>query len=337
MGRATKLLRWLAPISIWLPRALWECARVIRNEKPDALLTSGPPHDVHLVGALLRRRFNIPWVADFRDPWVTYGVPTPNRPLWSRLEPAFERAVFGRADAIVANTPSVRAALETAYPAQARKMVAITNGYDPEAFGDPTPVPSGNPNPSIVHSGVLYAGRDPRPFLDALASLNGEDGGDRVGARFLGRAEQSEFELGAEIQRRGLSSLVTVEGQLPYRQALRVTTEADILLLLDTPGRRLGVPAKLYEYLGARRPILALAERGGDVEWVLKQSGVPFRIVPPADASGVRRALAELIPEGRRWAQHGRGGAVARPFTRESTASQLAGVLDRHRPPSRQG
>ena len=337
MGRATKFLRWLAPIAIWLPGALWRCARVIRQEKPDALLTSGPPHDVHLAGAILRRRFNIPWVADFRDPWVTHGIPTPSRPLWGRLEPAFERAVFGRADAIVANTPSVRDALGAAYPAHVRKMVAITNGYDPEAFAGDTPAPCRGPV-SVVHSGSVYAGRDPRPFLDAVRALN-EEAGARITARFLGRAERGQdgFDLGAEIERRGLAGLVTLDGQLAHAEALRATTQADILLLLDSPGRRLGVPAKLYEYLGARRPILALAERGGDVEWVLGQSGIPFRIVRPGDYPGVRAALAELIAEARNRPPDRPEAPGPRPFTRESTAGQLAELLSRQTRTCRRG
>lgn len=104
---------------------------------------------------------------------------------------------------------------------------------------------------------------------------------------------------------------------------------ADILLLLDTPGRRAGVPAKIYEYIGADRPILCLGEPDGDLAWVLRQSGVPHRIVRPGDVAGITGALAELIGVVRRERNEpGRKSTPSPVFTRERMAQQLASVLD---------
>src|SRR4029077_3555512 len=100
-----------------------------------------------------------------------------------------------------------------------------------------------------------------------------------------------------EIRSRGLGDVVSVGGQVPYDECLARMVRADILLLLDTPGRRIAVRAKLYEYVGAGRPVLALGEPDGDTAWVLGQCGISHRIASPGDSKGIRQALAELVDE----------------------------------------
>src|SRR5262249_32087584 len=102
-------------------------------------------------------------------------------------------------------------------------------------------------------------------------------------------------DLKAEIGRRGLESVVTFGGQVTYAEAVQAMTRASVLLLFESPGRREGVPATLYEYIGAGRPILALGESDGDLAWVLRESGAVHRIVSPKDPSAIGRALADLI------------------------------------------
>src|SRR5205823_4898059 len=150
-------------------------------------------------------------------------------------------------------------------------------------------------------------------------SANGPGVHPPLEVTFLGRSEQ-RYRLLAEIEQRGLGQVVREGGQIGYGQVLRRLVEADILLLMDTPGRRVGVPAKLYEYLGARRPILALTEPDGDVANVLAQSGVPYRIAAPSEPGRIRQALAELVAE----VAADRDGCTAPDalgrFTRENTA-----------------
>jgi hypothetical protein len=107
-----------------------------------------------------------------------------------------------------------------------------------------------------------------------------------------------------------------------------VMTKSDILLLLDSPGRRVGIPAKLFEYLGAGRPILALTEANSDGAWALQTSGFPHRIAPPLDVARILQALIEL-----RDGLHARTLAAPSPrqlatFSRGRLAEQLAGYLD---------
>ena len=329
----SKPLRRVARQAIWLAPALTAAMQVVREFRPDALLTSSPSNWVHLLGLGLKRRFNLPWVADFRDPWVTDGTPNQGRSLTLRWQTFWERSVMKRADTIVANAPLALKSIQEVYPQHAHKMVTITNGYDAESF---PAVPHRAPNGlvTLLHAGEVSQGRDPRPLLDALQGLGQEQQGlaQKLRVRFLGKVTPTDiaegFNFPGELERRSLRDTVVVEGRVPYQRVLGDMSSTDILLMLDTPGRRIGIPAKAYEYLGARRPILALAERDGDVAWLLKESGIPHRIAPPREPARIRQALLELVKDVR-------AGQVAlpdkeklAPFTRERLAQRLAQVLN---------
>jgi glycosyltransferase involved in cell wall biosynthesis len=239
--------------------------------------------------------------------------------------------VVQEADRIIANTPLCCTGLQAAYPGQRHKIAYLTNGFDPEFFPPPAPLVPVNPWLTVLHAGEIYSGRNPGPFFDALKALELARPASQspVRVRLLGRFTEDCFDPRPAFQQRGLQHLVEVGGQVPYAEALRAMTQADILLLLDTPGRKVSIPAKLFEYLGAARPILALAEPDSDTAWALRASGNPHRIASPLDVAGIQRALVEL----RDGLQQGTLTLPSRErlttFTRANLAQQLAGHLDR--------
>ncbi len=328
-------LKLYAPLVSWLPKAWWACRRAIRENEPAAFLTSGPPHHAHRLGLWLKQFYGIPWVADFRDPWVTgleaAGGSVPkgrrNRNAAQRLE----SRVMDLADVVIANTPGACASLQQGYPANAHKMHAIPNGYDPETFERLDASPPAVGEMTIIHPGQLYGGRDPRPFLDAIKVLSSDSqpGMKRFRVKFSGNLDTPSFNLQREIENRSLGEIVSVSGQVPYLQSLREMKQADLLLLLDTPGRRTGVPAKLYEYIGAKRPILALGESDGDLAWVLRQSGLPYRIAPPHDSERIRDLLIELSCVAGELSPAVSTQTGPARFSRENLTAELAKYLDR--------
>jgi glycosyltransferase involved in cell wall biosynthesis len=323
-------LKFHAPIMPWLPKAWWACLRAIRRHKPEVVLTSGPPHQVHLLGLVLKRQFDIPWVADFRDPWVagveSFGRAARPRGRW---DARFEAAVMDGADVIIANTPRNRDLIQQAYPLAAGKMLAVTNGYDPEPFASVARSLRRGDHCRIVHAGQLYAGRDPRPFLDAIKDLEHQRpaGYRPVQVHFLGNLDRPDCDVSAEIRTRGLLGVVNLDGIVPYQRSLREMVQSDILLLLDSPGRTAGVPAKVYEYIGAGRPILALGESCSDLGWVLQESGVPHRISPLEDPARIKQSLIELQAEPLRDPESN-GLPAGAVFTREYITGELARILD---------
>ena len=332
-GLLSKPLRRFAPYAVWLAPAVREALRLVHRCRPDAVLTSGPPHCVHLLGLLLRRHFRLPWVADFRDPWVADGKQAAQRSLKIRWETHWERAVIRGADVVVANAPRACRSMQNAYPRYRGKMITITNGYDPESFPPQELDPPVDRTLTILHAGELYCGRDPRPFLDALRDLQSEHSTPLpLRVRLVGSLSAKDFAAGfdlrREVEQRGLAASVSLEGWMPYQRVLKDLLASDLLLLFDTPGRQIGIPAKAYEYLGAGRPILALAERDGDLAWLLRASGLPHRIAPPHNPVQIKRALAELIKE------LSSGNSVSllqggtSQFTRETLAGRLADALN---------
>ena len=135
--------RAFGPYSVWLSKALAACGRALGDHRPDAVLTSGPPHLVHLLGLYLKRRHGLPWVADFRDPWITKEEGTPT--CWphgtrsiapEEMANALERAVIENADVIASTGPLATRKLSETFPDRRTRMVTLTNGYDPESFDD---------------------------------------------------------------------------------------------------------------------------------------------------------------------------------------------------------
>ncbi len=325
-GLLGKVQRRVAPLAHWLPRAWSAVHRMVNEHRPDAVITSSPPGCVHLLGLWTQAKYQLPWVACFRDPWIT-NHRNEKLTLIKRLELRYEAKVMQHADAIVANTPLNLQGFREAYPKSAAKMVTIINGFDPDKF-----VTSASWRPSetitLLHAGELYYGRDPRAVLDAMQSLQQADGASPLRAHFLGRATEGLFDLPKEVQARGLGAVVSTQGQVPYADALQQMVRADLLLLIHTPGYRVGVPAKLYEYLGARRPILALAEPDSDIAWVLRQSGVLHRIAPHHDHAAIRQALVELCHEIRQGSPAVTDPDALLGFTRERMAERFAQCLD---------
>jgi glycosyltransferase involved in cell wall biosynthesis len=331
VGRLWKPIRRFYPWGVWLPLAWARCRRAIRDHRPDAVLTSGPPHHVHLLGQHLRRWQGLPWVADFRDPWAV-GHPSLISKQESRRGWEFraEAAVLSDADAIVTNTPRGRSLLSKAYPQHASKMVSITNGYDPENFLPNENPPLSGPTVDIAHLGEVYADRDPGPFLEAICQLKCDEAVNRTfRVRFIGNfsSASQQADLENQIRADGLHDVVSLGSQVPYAQSLRAMAEADILLLVDNPGRPAGVPAKLYEYIGAGRPILALADYESDVAWILSESGLPYRIAPPRDPEAIRRALCELLKDPTTAAYRKADHSPTR-FTREQLSGELSQLLN---------
>jgi len=312
---APKVLRKFAQNALWLPRAWSACQRVIERYRPDAILTSGPPHCVHMLGHYLRRSSGLPWVADFRDPWISDGTPR-DLSLLQHWLARWERTVFERADLILANAPNATRLFQQTYPARADRIATLTNGFDPRTVASGRPYQDAAVH--LLHAGEIYAGRDPEPLFDAMMHLNRRADARPFHLDILGRCDGIN----------GKNELMSFHGQQRYEQSLDAMAHADILVLFDSPGRTIGVPAKLYEYLGAGRPILALAEPDGDVAAILRSSGVVHRLARPKDATAIRQALLELECEFES-PEASPPSSRLRQFTRANLASTLANHLDR--------
>ncbi|MGZ4400798.1 MAG: glycosyltransferase family 4 protein [Gaiellaceae bacterium] len=308
----------------WLATALPAARRIVREHGIDVVLTTSPPTSVHLIGAALRRSTGVRWIADLRDSIVS----KPDRRYERALVRAKERAhawVAGlaarRADAIVAVTPTIA---EEMRGLGARGEIAlIPNGADFDDF-DGLPYRPGE-RFRITHTGSFFGKRDPRPFLNALAAVDVP-----VTARFVGdfRAVDRAWVKGLDLGDR-----LELTPFQPHAVATRLMRDSEALLLLlpYEGGRGLDVPSgKLFEYLAARRPILAATPPEGAAAALVREADAGI-VVPPDDEAATLSALEGLVG---RW-QAGALADVALPeqvaarIDRRARARELAALVER--------
>jgi len=325
---------WLVPDPYvgWARRAGAAAARLMRERRFDAVLSSSPPDSVHLA-ALGLGRGRAPWVVDFRDPWMGLNRRTPPTAWHARRHAALEARVVAGADLVVAAARSHAEQLERATP-RPRRVVHLPNGFEPAAATSaPESAPSAEPPAAssffrIVYTGTLARVPDVDTFLDALHEMLARRPEARRRVRVV---LAGPFETGYRDRAIALGltpGIVSFEGPRPYAETRALQASADLLALWKMAGMTATVPGKLYEYLDTGRPVLALLEPADEAgELVERAGGVR---VDPRDRTGVVDALDRAYLA---WREHGRAPA-ARPawiedHTRAALAGRLAAELDR--------
>lgn len=240
----------------WFPYALSAASRLLEQWKPDAIYASALPFTAFLVADSLSRQYGIPWVAELRDLWVDnhYYKHYYNYPSWrQRIEEQLERRILSSATGLVTVSEPLASTLKAKY---GKPTVVIFNGFDPGDYPSPSVIPSRDNFIKIVYTGTIYEDRrDPYVLFQALQKL--ETLAEKVRVAFYGRYLGGISELSKQY---GVEHLVEINEMVSYEESLRLQSEADILLLLlwNDPKERGVYTGKLFEYIGARRPILAI-------------------------------------------------------------------------------
>lgn len=275
----------------WFGPALAAGRGLLARWRPDLIIASAPPYTGLIVAARLSRESGIPWIADIRDPWANnpYGT-EPGWRLW--CDRVLERLTLRSAAAIVTVSPPFSAALRQRY---GKPTGTFLNGYSPEDVVAPPPRPPSDVL-SIVYTGTIYAGfRDPSALFAAMALLGERRG--RVEAVFYGPAAD---EIRPLAERHGVGDRVSVRPGVPYRQALERQAAADVLLLLQhnhvTDAGN--IPAKLFEYLGARRPVLLLGYEAGIIAGMIRERQAGFVCNDPAAIAVRLGQWLDDLPQG---------------------------------------
>lgn len=332
----------------FVPCAVMRALPEMMARRPDVIYSSAPPFSCHLTALCLKSLFQVPWVADFRDPWASNPFRNndayPSLHVWNQR---LEATVVREADLVVSNTPSLEEDFRKRYP-HLDRFVSISNGYDPvllQSFMDVRPHEAGRSGAgiSIVHTGEVYGLRSPRSLITALGQLKTEDTKLLESLRlvFYGKVHDREA-LIALARNLDVDEVLAYKGHVEHDEALRHCSEADILLLLGVMGERpeIQVPSKIYEYLALRKPILSLSKRGGAIHRLLEDSGVPFLLADLEDEEEIRivlkRAAKGDFDGGEGW-----NGVGAFAFDRLALrlaklmgALQLGGTPVWHEPPA---
>jgi glycosyltransferase involved in cell wall biosynthesis len=331
-GRYPALLaqpdRW---ISWWLS-AVPAGLRLIRKYRPDLIWSTYPIASAHLIALTLQRLSGLPWVADQRDPMIDDGYPA--HPRTRAIHQWIEAKALRHSAAMVCTTPGALRAWRTRFPQAAeQRFTLIENGYDEENFLRSAAVADLVHRPRrvfrLLHSGLIYPSeRDPRALFIALSDLL--ENGDIAPANFrlVLRASGHDDFLRPLIQRLGIAPIVELAPPLPYREALAEMLSADGLLLLQAANCNAQIPAKLYEYLRARRPILALTDPAGDTATALRRAGIDTigMLHSSADIASALMRFLRLCSESR--APLAPAYAIAR-HSRAARTLELADLFNR--------
>ena len=309
----------------WYPFAVRAALELTQEDKVDAILSTSPPESTHLAARTVHRRTGVPWVADFRDPWMNLHLLPPPSSWHAEFHRRLERGVCADARVIV-TTRWHEARLRDTHPGA--RVTRVSNGYDGEEMAGLDAAPHTAGPLRIVHAGMLTQRRSATPFLEAVARVVASDPGLRTGLRveFIGPREDENELSAARLQ---LGDVVAFRDPLPHSEILRTERAAHILLLVkhDNPRYDGLVPGKLYEYIGLRRPVLALAPPGEarDLVTSLRRG----EVASPSDAGEIERALRAMIAHHRAGTLETAYDLSARPeFDRARLAGDVAAVLD---------
>ena len=305
-------------------------ARACREHGVDAIWSTYPIATAHQLGAAVARRTGLPWVADFRDPMAQPGYPSDPR-RW-RAYRAIEETAAREAARMVFVTPSALQGYRELFPdTPAERFVLLENGYDESVFESsaaPAPAPPEGRPLVLLHSGVIYPSeRDPRGLLDALAALKAA-GRIREGEFLIRfRAAAHDELLSGLAAERGVSGFIELAPPVPYREAIAEMMSVDGLLVMQGRNCNAQIPAKLYEYLRAGRPVLGLADPEGDTGRTMRENGVRH-VALMEDAEAVARVLPDYLDALRAGNAPVVPRAQVERFSRRGLTRRLAALLD---------
>jgi glycosyltransferase involved in cell wall biosynthesis len=254
---------------LWVKPVVKQLSAYLKDNPVDAIITTGPPHSVNRIGYLLKKKFNLPWIADFQDPWtqVDYYQHFKISSWAHKRHRKMENQVFDNADLITIVSDSWKIDLKKI---GAKDVEVIPLGYDPDDFTNSVDLDSYF---TISHLGLLGQDRNPSSFLKVVKDLCTEDQSfaEQFRLQLVGKVN---VELQNQITDLKLEEQVIYRGQVNRMEALKMMQASHLLLLLlnkagNVSGR---IPGKVFEYIGAKRPILSLGPEGTDIGRMLHQS-----------------------------------------------------------------
>lgn len=325
---------WLLPDSYagWSRRARAVAAARIEQGGIDMLLTTSPPDSAHLAGADLAARFGVPWVADFRDPWIGLHFRTPPSPWHRARHEAMERDVLQRAD-LVLTASRTHADQIAASGTRVKRVEHLPNGFEPLAPAAASTLAATEVDAAhfqLAFTGTLSLMEDAGTLLEALVELFARVPQARAKLR-VDLAGPYDVDYEDRARALGLADIVRFTGALAHAESRLLQQRADALLLWKPPGAGYAtmVPGKLYEYLDSGRPIIALLPDQHEAAALVRRAGGV--VLEPGSVSALAR---ELETRYMAWCQSGRApdarpdwlDEYARPRIAERLAAHMQGL-----------
>ncbi len=255
----------------WIKPSVKFLKTYLKEEGIKKIITTGPPHSLHLIGLNLKQELDLKWIADFRDPWTQIGYHKKLKLTESSKKKhlSLEREVLNLADQIITTSFTTKAEFKEK---TSKPISVITNGFDAENSEAQTN--ELDTKFSISHIGSLLSERNPENLWKALAELVKENS-DFEKYLELKLAGTVSEEVVTSIKSAGLGDKLQLLGYLSHKQAIALQQKSRLLLLIEINSQETRgiIPGKLFEYLMAKRPILAIGPKKWDVQQILEETG----------------------------------------------------------------
>ncbi len=303
----------------WNRYALKKAIELVNAEQIGVVVTSGPPHSTHLIGRRIKERTGIRWIADFRDPWtdIYYYKNLYHSKLATRFDRYLEKSVLTEADKIITVSEEVGKLLLQKIPGHIEKIVVIPNGYDEEDFDLVEPVR--NEKFTITYTGTISISYRIDQFIEAVCQLP-DRVKEQLKIRFVGNVPDEIIDL---FHRKNLGALIEVLGYVPHKQAISQMLGASILLMAipDSPDNKGIVTGKFFEYLAAKRPILAIGPLDGEVDRMINKCHAG-KLVSYDETGEMRLFILEIFEQEQR-GQKGSQTKGTEQYTRRNLTKEL--------------
>ena len=320
----------------WIPSAFRAGLEAVRHRRPEVIYSTSPYMSSHLIALILHRCTRIPWVADFRDPWVDNPFHQLGFPSLRAWDSSLEWMVLRGASRVVCNTPTMTETLCRRRPWVARKCATIMNGIDRDLMGGITPIRVASAKDFVLtHCGQFYGPRSPRVWFGALGRIRRESPALAAGVHLVlvGRESYQGRPLRDWADEAGVADRVHVVGPKCHGETLAYMAGSDALILSAPSGSGddRQIPNKLFEYLGVQKPIVAAVPTSSPIAAVLREARAEAICCPPDDERAIADAVTDLMLRPRRatpeaWSGVGRFDRAHRAEELERLFRQVARV-----------
>lgn len=307
----------------WVQPSIRFLLKYLKEHPVDAIISTGPPHSVHLIALELSKRLHLPWMVDFRDPWtgMYYFNNLRLTECSKRKYHRQEQSVIDGASVVLTCTPAVR---EDFRKRTRTPVEMVTNGFDAEDYNI-TPESDGFFN--LTQTGQMGADGNPVVLWRVLGGLCKTEPGmrEKLRIRLIGTIDREVLET---IKEYGLEENLVLRGYLTHPDAVKEQLSAELLLipLRKNPEMAKILPGKIFEYLAARRPVLGFGQEDGVMAGLIRESECG-RMCDWENETGVREAVLEA------WERYKSGkfeftAKGYEKYSREALAERIAGILE---------
>lgn len=317
------------------PRVFWRrpsirfLKKYIAENHVDAVVTTGPPHSMHLIGLGLKKAFpKLVWLADMRDPWSTFDIHNAFlSPSAKAKNASLEKAVLEHADRVIMVSPSMQEEFQNF---DNQKLVLITNGFDTEDFrGQALHSEKSKNKFCIKHSGLFNFIRNPENLWRALEELCAENAAfaEKLSLELTGNVDPLVRESIAAFP--VLKTKASYRGWVSHEEVIAENAKADLFLLIVNNSRnaKAQLPGKLFEYLALQKPILAICPENADVAKIIAETGAGASC-PFEDKNRIKNALMKIFEKWQNDKSCDFKKEKIDAFSRKKLTEKLVGVLE---------